>query len=130
MNTVKGLAHHSTTDIAEEMSQSFNLPVRAYSNLKLQASPYTSYYDIPIGDGTPDYEMKVVEYLQSLNIHMSHPSMKKVMAMDKQRTTAFSRNIVKESNLMSRRKESATSRIFKVSLLSIDVPAIKHASTK
>ena len=85
----------------------------------------TSYYDLPLNEGAPAYELRIYNYLKLQNVQMSHPSMKSVTFLSEGKSSGSERNLMKESSLLASRKSKLASRSFKNLALSIKVPVAR-----
>ena len=106
----------------QEQLPSVCMPRRAFSNCESLAkviSSTTTYYDLPLIGDVPGFERKIYDYLMSHDVHMSHPSMKKL-------TLPVRINSLKkpgaESCLITKRKSGIRSSCLKVAGLSIVIP--------
>ena len=98
------------------------------SNIPSEGTRYfqSSYYDLPLAEGAPDYEKKIYQYLKFQDVEMSHPSMKGARFLCKScDIAAETRKLpTKQSCLLTRRK----SRISTQTSLEIQIP-LKYSKT-
>ena len=86
------------------------------------SSPSSCYYDLILSEDAPDYEAKICRYLAFHDIHMSHPSVKKVQFKAYSDSPG---NSTKESSLLNKRKHRLGMQNFKDAMLMIEVPIKK-----
>ncbi len=82
------------------------------------AMSYSTYYDIPEPQDKKGVEWKVWQYLESQEVHMSHPSLRQAMKKPRLKTSSSDVHIHTKATLIERR-----SRLFSISF-GRDLPRI------